>query len=261
MNEDQDLNSILEGLGEEPYEIPEELPEEGGIRLPPPQPGGPYTFMVPPAWRLEDGVTYKVEDTTVDGKPVRRPRIYYTDFPLIVIASAPGLDASAGLSVACTISTKESKRGKEKVLVSDATYFCRALFPDRRAEMKTLRDVVRLLSQGGGQLFDADVVYEANCNPKRDIYIEGAVAQGVKGCGQGYGMRPRAYKDKNGAQQKILVIPKDGNKWLDEFPCVGERLGVGNKVEACGAAIRVFPRLRNFRAASPEIVAAVKGAA
>jgi hypothetical protein len=252
-----DLSSILDGLDAEPYVIPEELPEEGGIRLPPPQPGGPYTVMIPPTWKLEEGSTYKVEDATVDGKPAKRPRFYFMDQPLIVIAAPPGTEGSSGLNIAVTISTKESRRGKDKVLVSDAVYFARAVFPDKRPT--SLREVVQILAGCAGQLFDADVVYEANCNPKRDIYADGQVFEGVKGCGQGYGMRPRVYKDRTGAQQKVLVIPKQNGKWLDEFPCEGQRLGATGQAEACGALIRVFPRLRNFRAASPEIVTAIKG--
>lgn len=247
------LNDILEGLGDEPFSFDiDDLPEEGGVRLPPPQPGGAYTWMIP---NVNLGELWKSEDTTVDGKPAKRPRLYFTDNPLVVVAAPPGMDSGAGLAVAITISTRESRRGKDKVLVSDAIYLSRAL----GQRPTTLKDLVTSLSKAGGQLFDSDVIWETSCNPKRDVYAEGAVQVGTKGCGQGYGMRPRQYKDKNGAQQKVLVIPKAEGKWLDTFPCQGQRLGANGQPEACGAEIRVFPRLRNFRTASPEIVAAVKG--
>jgi hypothetical protein len=247
-----DLNSILEGLEDEPFTFDvDALPEEGGLRLPPPQPGGPYTMAIP-----KEALVWKAEAATIDGKPTQRPRLYFTDNPLTVVAAPVGMDGS-GQQMSTTITTRESKRGKDKVLVSDAMYLARAL-SQRPTSLKEL--VSTLSSKAPNELFDCDIVWEANCNPKRDIYAEGAVQVGSKGCGQQYSMRPRKYKDKNGAQQTVLVIPKAEGKWLDSFSCEGQRLGANGQPEACGAEIRVFPRLRNFRPASPDVAAAVKAA-
>lgn len=256
MTEDTNLNDILESLDSEPFEFADaELPEEGGLRLPPPQPGGPYTWQIP---SVDLGGLWKDEAAVVDGKPVHRPRLYFTDHPLVVVGTPPSVDG-AGLAVKLTISTRDTRR-KGDLLISDAVYFARAL----GLRPTSRKDVVAMLSKAGGMFFDSDVVWEASCNPKKDIYLDGALVEGAKGCGQQYSMRPRKYTVKAGPRKgekvTVAVIPKDGTRWLDSFPCIGERLGANGKPEPCGAEIMVFPRLRNFRVASADIVAAIKAA-
>ncbi len=98
-------------------------------------------------------------------------------------------------------------------------------------------EMVKSVLAARGKDFKADLAYEATCNPKRAAWRNGK-KDVEPGCGQKYDMKARTYPRQDGTQVVILQVPRDpSGKWLSQFACTG-----------CGADVRAFVRLSNYRA-------------
>ncbi len=98
--------------------------------------------------------------------------------------------------------------------------------------IKTLQAYGRALVAAGGRLFKFKHDLTANCSKDRDIYKDGQVLKGKKGCGQRFATEP--YPVKQG--KPILQIPKgpDG-KFATRFECT------------CGATVSAWGQIRSFQ--------------
>ena len=189
-----------------------DLPEEFQQRWPQPQPGT-YVFVLPEVIKFGKMLTQRGERLTAQ---------FSGEYSLTAL---PG-----GGKVSTNIANAERPFGKDKKLVSDMAFLLKALKYTGPALVYS-EDYARALSQFGGQRFRADLVRDTTCSLTRDIFKDGAVQRGVKGCGTRYELQPR--KGNNG--HEILGIPKDENGYVERFDC------------KCGASLKAWARLRNFR--------------
>ena len=211
------LNEL--GLTQEslPAQSFDDLPEVGGFTLPP-QPG-PYRFQLP----ANLGKIWEPVETK-KGQRVRA--IFDKDAPLLIVASPGGRATNDSFQTRLT--NVERKRGKEGVEASDLDYLLKVL--GERIRPATNKAYGDALITYAGKEFGADITYSWSCNPEREIYAPDAEGKlqkvdGVKGCGKKYYLRD-VQKTEEG------VYPH-------EITCSGE---------GCGAVIRCFANLENFRA-------------
>jgi len=209
-------------LDEDSQEVAEgDLPPQGGGGLQPLPRPGTHKFQLP-------GDLTSIWETVDSDKGQRVAAVFADENALSVL----GL---GGQTFRSRISTVERPRGKEKKLASDMSYLLRAL-EDQSAPRKS-SEFIKALNAHAGEEFRADVEWGAFCNPAKDIFVSGSGrAEGKKGCGQRYGMRD--YDRKDGT--KVVQIPRhDDGTWAEEFDC---------GTPGCGATIRCFGQLTNFRA-------------
>ena len=128
------------------------------------------------------------------------------------------------------------KKGEEKT-GDDLAYLIKAVggtLPPK-AGNKTYRDE---LKKHGGKKFKSDVVISARCNPKSEVYKEGQKIAGRLGCGQKFDMRAYSIKSGANAGKQVLAIQRDqAGVWAEGVEC------------PCGAEVRAFANLTNFRPA------------
>lgn len=92
---------------------------------------------------------------------------------------------------------------------------------------------VKAMLLAADRLFSAEHTLTANCSETRDIYKDGSVQKGVKGCGLRYAVK--GYSGRNG-KPDTLSIPKDEEGLVaTRFLC------------ACGAEVSCFGKLQAFR--------------
>lgn len=181
----------------------------------PPQPGA-YRFKIP------GNVTtcYEVFDSP-KGQRIRA--IFDKEHPLTITqAKDPKV---IGEIFVTRLSSLERARGKDKsVEASDLDYLLRA--KGERARPTTQRGYIEALNKYAGTDFGADVTYSWSCNSERDIYTKdgekSVKVEGTKGCGKKY-------------YQRDVQKNPDGTTPV-EIQC------------DCGAVIRAFANLDNFRA-------------
>lgn len=191
----------------------DDIPEEKGEYVPPPQPGD-YAFTLPA--RLDN--VFDVIEWGAD----KAPRVQ----AVLARESALTLHTTDGdRTFSAWINNAERPRGKEKVPVSDLTYLIRALNPT--ATPKTNKEFATEFAKHGGRKFKASVTWSAFCSPTKDAYFPdpsnpgtSILCAGTPGCGKNY------YQQD---------IPKQGGVYQERFQCT------------CGATLRAFPKLRNFR--------------
>ena len=207
----QDLGLSNEAL---PSQAFDDLPEFGTY-APPPQPG-PYRFQLP-------GSLSNVWET-FDGKKGQRIRVIFDkDAPLLITAS-PGGRANHD-TFNTRISNDERKRGKDGPEASDMDYLLKAFGVKTRPASNAA--YAQALLGFAGKEFGADVSYSWGCSAAKDIYVKNAEGksekvEGHKGCGAKY-------------YQKDVPKAADGT-YAQEIGC------------SCGAVIRCFANLENFRA-------------
>lgn len=227
----------LESLPMQPEpEIPEwqDVPEQRGPGIPT-LPRGTYEFqlpynLTPDRWK---------EDK--DKNEVMHFRLSFdADFPLVVTATnVQGVEEHALFRG--SISTRPrprfvGKRGDPPKYVSDAVYLYKDALKGPQINIKddkTVRDGI--CKVGAGKKFVATVVWPAFCNPKKVRYILDADGnsiedpEGKQGCGANYRDGKTIDPATGMISERFVCAGKDGN--------------------GCGAAIRVFPELSNFRPA------------
>jgi hypothetical protein len=194
----------------------------------PPQPLKTYQFRLP----ADISSVYDTFDTE-RGQRIKAQ--FRSDKALANVTTGESLDY--------TVTTQEREYGKagEKKLGSEMAFLLTALGEKTIPAFSNSRKLMAALSSHGGGLFKADVDWEATCQKDRDIYTFDATqgksvkAEGKKGCGRKWATR--SYTAPKATDGKSHLIPKDNGLWVDNFECV------------CGAMIRVFVRLVNYREA------------
>ncbi len=205
-------------LGNDQIEVPEQLPDQPGRYVPPPQPGS-YVFRLPEDMRA----IWEPFDAASLGGARRVWAVFDDEHPLTIVQSPDG--TRDGETFRQRISNAERARGRDGVKVSDMTYLLRALGEDT-STLRTNQDFVRALLKHAGETFKADIEYSANCNENRNIYVQteegGFEELDQKGCGKRY-------------YQRDFDKLKQGGVYPDRITC-----------EGCGASLRAFPNLTRF---------------
>jgi hypothetical protein len=120
-------------------------------------------------------------------------------------------------------------KGEDKKPVSDFALLLKAV--KSLPEHNTLASMAQALTKAAGRTFIAEHQLTATCNPQRDIYQDGKVLTGKKGCGARYGQE--AYTPQNG--KPVGAIPVVDGMVATRFTC------------ECGAELRAWGQLRGFR--------------
>lgn len=241
--------STLEELGLKdevlPQTAPEQIPDEYSGAAPPPYPGV-YTFRLP----ADMGKIWKKYDVKLDeaGYPVwgdelaalgdkakageRLGAAFRDDAALVITNSVDGSYVNEAFNWHLT--SFESRRGKRDdptaPRVSDSYYLLVAL-GSTNPQPKTNKELVAELMKFAGREFKAKLEWETNCNPNADAYFAddaGNVATAVDESGANY--------QGCGTKHFMSDWPKDETgRYLDRKTCT------------CGAALRPFGRLRQFK--------------
>lgn len=164
--------------GQELFEdIPdmETLPEEYSPRTPPPYPGD-YLFETPKDFsHLWDKFEGSVKDPkNPDAEAPKREfvnLIFDKENPLMIKkALTPDGEKWEGTSLQYRLNNRPRARGKEKTLISDMSYFAKALGATGAAP-RTNGDQIKQVNQLAGRSFVAFAEYTGSCNPKRQAYV------------------------------------------------------------------------------------------
>ena len=193
------------------------LPSQGGLIIPPPQPGV-YRFRIP------HGIA-KGLDTFQTDSGQRVEMKFRDDLAL--------LNVSLNQPYPTRITNQERAIGKDGAKASDMAFLLDAL--DIKPKTSTNKGYAEAMLQAQGMEFVAFSDLTARCNPKTDVYKsdEGKI-EGLKGCGAAYATR--SYTKKDGTL--VTQIPKTSEgTFATEFEC------------SCGALLRCFGGLSKFRAA------------
>ena len=236
-------------------------PEQIGNWAPLPQPGRGYLFQLPVI-----SADHDVDEIESDkGARVavrfggRKEGMNYPD-PLLVLAGPD--DQAIGNPLSVRLSNEErSFGGPEDEAGSQLFYLLMAFGEDM--SHKGNADYLNALMAHGGEKFKADLGWTGRCSEDRDIYMvnpdtgEGAVQEGVKGCGTRFSSRPTKTNRKGvttwQAPREIDDEGKEipGGRFLERFNCT------------CNARISLFPELNNFQPdpeKAEEIKAKIKAA-
>lgn len=217
---------------EEPISDWSEVPEQRGPQLPT-LPRGDYQFRLPYNLKPEQWIEGELK------KEGKEPEKYYrvsfdADLPLEVTATnVAGVEEHALFRGSISTMPRPrfvGKRGDPPKQVSDAVYLYRdglkgSTVGFKPNDHKAL--VAAICKVGAGKEFVAKVIWPAFCNKKKVRYIVDAQGQNIEdpegkfGCGENY---------------------RDG-KTVDEKGQIAERFTC-----KCGASLRVFAELGQFRA-------------
>lgn len=206
-----------------PDVVVEDQPVLGQMVLPP-QPGT-YVFRLPSGQAIMN--CFQTDETADQGQRLRAS----------LREEAALLNETTGEQYSTNISNRVRyvKRGDDRVAVSDMAMLLNAVqsFPENNTNIAYGHALIK----AGGMRFKADHTLTANCNPQRDIYKDGAVVPGVKGCGHRYAVE--GYTKRDGTVTH--PIPRDENGLvLLRFSCLNP---------SCSAEVRAWGQLRGFRAA------------
>jgi hypothetical protein len=233
------------GLGSEKLVTPDfdAMPDQRGSFGPIPQPGT-YRFKLP-TFDAGSPIWDKFEQ---QGQPTRLNVVFEDAFALTIVQGPGG--NHQGESFAWRVSNmpfNRARKGEAEILVSDLDYLLRDALSLPKAPTTNVAYAQALIQHGAGKEFTADLEFTWRCNPKRDIYVEDgqggtSKVDGQPGCGANY------YQGdgiKAGTVGRVHANPDDPASAL-VYP---ERVVCGGKDGIpCGASVRAFPRLRNFRA-------------
>ena len=226
------MSADFSALGLIDEELPEvavgELPETGGFELVQP---GFYRFKLPASEAIV--AASSAFQTPDKGQRIKVSFKKIKDGPnasLWMPALAKGFSTS--------LTNIERKQGD--YVVSDLASLLQALGVE--GSFSRNQEYLDALVRSAGVEFDAEVEWSASCNPKSSIYGEdGQKDDSKKGCGQSYKQRAFEYKKGPKAGTKVFAIPTDHQgKYAERFQCA---------TEGCGAILRCFGNLRNFRQA------------
>ena len=214
-----------------------DMPDQRGSYAPPLYPGD-YRFKLP---KLTADMEVWDKLDTEDGV---RLNVLLLDAAALTVVQSPG-GTRDGESFELRISNQgfnRARKGEPEIRVSDMDYLLRDGLKIT-TKPKTNADYARALIAASEREFTATVEWTWRCNPKKDIYVDdgqGSTKQveGQKGCGAKY------YQGGASGVQKVYSDPNDASSalvWPERVECSG-RDGV-----PCGASVRAFPQLRNFR--------------
>lgn len=204
----------------------EKLPEQSFDDLPeftgfqdPPQPG-PYRFKLP-------GDLSHAWDKVESSRGERIALILDRDAPLLITQSAGG--RYNGETFTTRLSNVERKRGKDGPEVSDLDYLLKAtLGPEGKTTKRPTSNkaYLEMVKQQAGKEFGADITYSFSCNVNRNIRVSDEAGklvevEGQKGCGK-------------------KIYQRDVQKEEGEYPTLIQ-------CPQCGAVLRAFANLENFR--------------
>ena len=213
----------------------DDVPQQQGPSIPT-LPRGEYQLQLPHNLLVDKWAEQKIKKTK-DG--VETEETYYrvnfdADFPLVVTATnVEGVEPHALFRGSISTMPRPrfvGKRGDPPKQVSDAVYLYRdglkgSTVGFKPSDHKAL--VAAICKAGAGKEFVARVIWPAFCNKKKIRYIVDAQGQNIEdpegkfGCGENY---------------------RDG-KTIDAQGVIAERFTC-----KCGASLRVFAELAQFRA-------------
>ena len=200
----------------------------GGIPLPP-QPGT-YVFRLPPPEAIFN--CFETEETADQGQRLRA--VFKEESSLWNETLNQPYDARVSNRVRfINVNDPDNPGQKKSIGISDMAQLLRVV--DSIPESKTNTGYGNALVRAATRRFKADHTLTAQCNATRDIYKDGGVVKGKKGCGSKYAVE--AYTPKQGPP--VGTIPKDGDKTAVHFTC-----------GKCGAELRCWGSLRSFRKAA-----------
>jgi len=209
---------------------PETVPLLGGGMPLPPQPGI-YTFRLPPAEALFN--CFKTEESADQGQ--RISAVFRDEAALWNETLNKPYDSRVSNRVRfIKVNDPENPGEKKQIGISDMAQLLRVV--DSLPEHKTNQGYGNALIKAAGRRFRGEHTLTANCNKDRDIYKDGQVIKGKKGCGAKYAVE--AYTPSKGAP--VGAIPRDADGIAVRFHC------------ACGAELRCWGQLRSFRKATEE---------
>lgn len=217
------------------------MPDQRGSFGPLPQPGT-YRFKTPQF--NGDSPIFDTFDTT-KGK---RLNLKFEDSYALTIVQSPG-NAHNGETLHFRLSNAEfnrAKKGEPEILASDMDYILRDVGGVQKRPATNQQYAQALVQAFSNVEFTADLEFQWRCNDKTDIRVDDGqggsqVLEGQKGCGSKY---YQAYTGSARGVQKVLSNPEDPNSpqvYPERIECSGKD-GV-----PCGAIVRAFPQLRNFR--------------
>lgn len=227
-----DLNSL--GLKDEAVGAIdwEHLRTSGGMGPLPPQPGI-YLMRMPSAAALQKA--FEKIDHEEQGE---RIAVKFSDEALLFNETLQNY-----YQAYVSNTTRETGKENERTLTSDMAMLLKVLDSIPKANERgviTNRSYAEAIIAAAGKTFKIEHSLTGNCNPKREIYKDGAVLAGSKGCGAKYVVE--TYKPRDGSPPPI-AIPKEADDSGKIITCV-------RWVCSCGAEIRAFGQIRGFKAHS-----------
>ena len=223
----QDLKLSNKALGDDVSF--DEIPAERGSFVPPPDPGS-YRFALPKA------ITNF--DTIVTEKYGERLNVIFDASAPLVIVQSPG-KAFDGASFETRLSNVPRPRGKEKVLVSDADYLLKAKgVTQKPASNLAYAKAIQGLAEKD---FGADVEWSWSCNPKRAarFLMDDGSQQRIEDVESTLDGDDTGFKAGCGARYYQNDVQKVEGKFPLSLTCTNPE---------CGAQVRAFANLRNFKA-------------
>ena len=224
------------------------MPDEISGTKPAPYPGR-YTFQLPPEFNFEPFEAEKGEEG--QRKKVKRLRVVFDDsHPLTIVrASALNLDW-IGHAVKIRVSNNEYPSGDDKLMVSELGFLLKKGLGEILPAKAGNFEYAQAIASHANQKFDADVEWSAFCDTTRKRYVYDETQQrNVEdpehmGCGQRWAQNAFTKKDGTHTKQiRLEVVEIDGvaqQRFAETFVC------------DCGAALRCFPKLRNYGTAPQE---------
>lgn len=228
----------LEGLGADAgFEVDHDnIPTEPGGFTPTPPPGT-YRFKMPGS--LED--VWEPFEATINDKKVQRVRAELEGASSLTITQSQSGDQD-GDSFRTRISNAERKRNKDGHMASDMLYLLRALGDDSRYASNL--DYATALKKFASAEFIANIEWSAWCSDRKPIRVLVEDAEGAQSV--------TVDESQNGCGSRVYQrdIPKDGGAYDEQFPCT-----------SCGAILRAFANLGQFKKLPEAVEAAVEGTA
>ena len=203
----------------------ENMPTGMSSVLTPPQPGI-YVFQLPSA-----EIIYHSFNTVDDDQQGQRLQLTLKEESALKNVTLDGQPYHANLSNRTrTINYKSGP-----VVVSDMAMLLKAL--GITPEAMTNGAFAQAMVNAGDKQFKGEHTLTSNCNPKRDLYKDGAQQKGQKGCGQKFAAESYQPKAPPGARVVLAIPREEENPALlkTRFDCT------------CGASLRAWGQLRGFK--------------
>lgn len=229
----------------------ENMPEESAGFRPTPYPGD-YAFQLPGEMDYDER-TIKIKDLEgivknpdgTDKTGLRLVTLFGDGHELKIIEATPENQDFVGEVVKYRVSNSEFRYGKDKVPVSEMGFLLRAL-GEKVPKGATNVDWAKAIAKYTLHNFRATIEWDAFCDSERKRYVwdeqqSKNIEDTMAGCGQRYGQRAYTKGDGTKVMQiyKVQEVQPDGSileRFSESMSC------------PCGAAVRCFPRLRNYRA-------------
>lgn len=204
------------------------LPAERGSFTPPPQPGS-YRFKLPKVINNFDTIQTKDHGERITV-------IFDAESPLIIEQSPAG--KYNGDTFETRLNNAPRARGKEKILVSDLDYLLRAKGVTKKpaSNLAYAQEVQKLAEKS----FGADIEWSWGCNDRRAarFLAEDGSSVKVEDPASTLDGEDAGFKAGCGAR----YYQGDVSKVEGEFP-----LTITCATPECGAQVRAFANLRNFK--------------